>query len=232
MGSLPLLPAINVLTSTKAPNHIIILMSMWFFYVLLTSSMCHFKLLFVYNLSCPKPIRQYGVGHVLTKPRGAERQPQPCPLSLSWGSSEGMSPVLTVLSSGLSINVGCPWVTFKRVWPLPLPWFWVSRQSVRSLLPRGLSPGVCKAVLRPLKMPNGVKFPQVTFVTLETLICGVEMGDTLSPKPGLHHPLWVPGWHCLCPGSYKVLKEAAVICSLQPLLKIHLQQYKNAQAEG
>lgn len=40
---------------------------------------------------------------------------------------------------------------------------------------------------------KGYEVPQVTSVPLESVICHVEMGDTLLPRPILHNSLWVPG---------------------------------------
>lgn len=82
-----------------APNQITILMSMWFFTFYSHPPFKTIKLLFTYNLSFPKPIRQYKLGDVLIKPSGAgwvaqtaERQPSaPDPkspwavLGMLWG---------------------------------------------------------------------------------------------------------------------------------------------------
>lgn len=63
--------------------------------------------------------------------------------------------------------------------------------------------------------------------TPRKLICSLKMEDTLLPKPLLHNALGVSEWHLLCPESHSPQGNSSFLFSLQPRLKIHLQQCKN-----
>lgn len=72
---------------------------------------------------------------------------------------------------------------------------------------------------------KGHEVPQVTSVPLEPVICNVEMGDTLLPRPVLHNPLWVPGWDYLCQNLRKYSRKQLSFSACSPSWRYNNTKY-------